>query len=173
MSIKDDVGIPEKKDVNMPQNKDVNILPTLYNQISDKILSVYVNISSKYFSKKSWINPTVKDRLLKMIEDVGILIKTKMSIYPKLKITTFYQKMTIKFLIKYIQSLILQRIIKTMLTYQHVLIPCNNEIINTNKPNYNPSKIYDFPDVIRRKIILKIHARNEKNSYNVTLYKMK
>ena len=60
-----------------------------------------------------------------------------------------------------------------MLTYQHVLIPCNNEIINTNKPNYNPSKIYDFPDVIRRKIILKIHARNEKNSYNVTLYKMK
>ena len=49
-------------------------------------------------------------------------------------------------------------------------IPSNNITINTNKPNYNLSEIYDFIDVVRRKITLRIHTGNEKNSYTVTLY---
>ena len=41
----------------------------------------------------------------------------------------------------------------------------------TNKPNYKPSSTYQYITIIRRKMILKINAGNDKDSLNVTLYR--
>ena len=120
LSMKDDVGIPDIKDVNIPQNRDVNILPIVDNLISDKTPSVPVNISSKKNAKILLNNPTVKDRLLTMIEDVGIS-KEDVNI-PPIKDYSILSKHDNQVYSKIPSVLHSSKIIKTMLTYQHVLI---------------------------------------------------
>ena len=41
------------------------------------------------------------------------------------------------------------------------------------KPNYKPSSFYQYENIGRRKWTLKINARNNKDSFNVTLHKTK
>ena len=49
----------------------------------------------------------------------------------------------------------------------HVNIPPSQ----INKPKYNPNSFYQYKDIVRRKLTLKINAGNDKDSFNVTLHK--
>ena len=51
----------------------------------------------------------------------------------------------------------------------HVNIPS----FQTNKSNYKPSSFYQYENIVRRKLTLKINAGNDKDSFNVALHKMK
>ena len=41
----------------------------------------------------------------------------------------------------------------------------------TNKPNYKPSSTYQYITIIRRKMIFKINAGNDKDSFNVVVHR--
>ena len=148
-----DVGIPNKKDVDIPkeidvyipQNKDVNISTKNNNQSS-----VPVKVLPNKVSYQSFISKIVKYHVSTNIKDVGITNNKDVDISKKIYVDIPQNK-------------------DMNIPSVHANIPPSQ----TNKPNYKPCSMYHSHNIVRRKLTLKINDGNEKDSFNVTLHKMR
>ena len=121
-------------------------IPSKNNTQSSVPVKVLLNkISNQFFN-----SDTVKDHVSANNKDVGIPNKKDVDINQKIDVNIPQNK-------------------DMEIPSVHVNIPPSQ----TNTPNYKPSSLYYYQNIVRRKLTLKVNASNDKGSFNVTLHKTK